>query len=177
MRGLAIDFGEGWIDSGEFGNEVVAVICDQGFPQEKITEMLLTCPWEEVVWVIRDSDRTARAAFEAADMPYLCIPLNPFYKVVNPGDSVSIEFKETTLDDGTVHQTALKKPKVTYPDSQVLFDGRGAKRECEFMYGCTHVLVFRNLSSAVSAHWAGRASPRAKVNIIEHGKAKRKGRA
>jgi hypothetical protein len=51
-------------------------------------------------------------------------------------------------------------------------DVRSVMRECELLYGCTHVLVFRNMSSSVSAHWENRHSPRAQIHVVPYGKAK-----
>jgi hypothetical protein len=59
-------------------------------------------------------------------------------------------------------------------------DQRRVMRECEMMYGCTRIIVFRNKGSEVSKHWIDRASPRAEITVIEKGAKKkyhRKGRS
>lgn len=48
------------------------------------------------------------------------------------------------------------------------YDLRRNVREFEMMYGCTHVIVFRNCASSVSKHWEGRISPRAAITIVEY---------
>lgn len=173
MRGLAIEFvypgeqdGSAWIPTEDFPNKVVAIVCDQKFPLARITEAILECPWEDVVWVYRDRDSVAKEAFRECEIDAVEIPLNPGWRVKRALTFIGpLNARAKRDKDGAFIEWVVES-RPTAGDS--VFDFRREKREFEFMYGCTHVLVFRVTSSDVSKHWDGRRSPRGAITIIEH---------
>lgn len=105
-----------------------------------------------------------------ADKAY---PLEEITKAIKdcPWDDVIWVYR----DRDTVAQTAfdmleidaVKMPLNDHWKGET-YDLRRNVREFEMMYGCTHVLVFRNAASDVSKHWEGRATPRAAITIMQH---------
>lgn len=145
MRGLAMEtdtLTERFIPTEEFPNRIVAVVADKAYPLDEITTAIKNCPWDDVIWVYRDRDTVAQTAFEECGIDAVKMPLNPYWQ-------------------------AKPSPKTTY-DKSAGYDLRRSVREFEMMYGCTHVLVFRNAASNVSKHWEGRISPRAAITIMQY---------
>ena len=81
MRGLAMETEAltAWIETDEFPNKIVAVVADKTYPLEEITKAIKDCPWEDVIWVYRERDTVAEAAFEECGIDAVKIPLNGYW--------------------------------------------------------------------------------------------------
>jgi hypothetical protein len=143
MRGLATDIVR-YTPTAEFGNQVVAVIAGHKADHKLMAEMISTCPWQEVVWVIREHDRVAKAALDEIGVEYLEVGLNPWWRRREQpaGPPSLVTHKETKLEDGTVHLTPLRKPREVFPKKVDVYDFRSSARMFDFERGCTHILTF-----------------------------------
>lgn len=69
-----------YIPTEEFGNRIVAVVADKSYPLDEITKAIKDCPWDDVIWVYRDRDTVAAAAFEEAGIDAVKVPLNGYWQ-------------------------------------------------------------------------------------------------
>ncbi len=127
---------------------------DKHFPEPALVEEAIRrgarqCPG--AVWVIRETDTQAIAAFDAVEIEPVLAGLNPRWKL-----------KKGVTEDG-----------VEYGG-----DWRRVMRDSEMLMYCTKIVVFKDVNSSASAWWSDHlkvshsAVWRDRLHVIERGKKK-----